>query len=73
MQLLGQPEWTGLEEDLTELMQVCESNGSEDTAYYSALLQYYTKVNSEACPCNTPNLAIPCTLAAFMKAHISIS
>lgn len=49
MQLLGQPEWTGLEEDLTELMQMCESNGSAETAYYSALLQHYTRVNSEVC------------------------
>ena len=48
-QLLGQPEWTGLEEDLKEIMQMCKTYCSEETAYYSALLQHYTKVTSEAC------------------------
>ncbi len=48
MQLLGQPGWTELEEDLIELMQMSEGNGSEEIAFYSALLQQYTKVTSEA-------------------------
>ena len=52
---------------------MCKSNGSEETAYYSALLQHYTKVNSEACsnsePSSTPHLAIPYTPAALIKAY----
>lgn len=44
MQLLTQPEWTSLEEDLESLINM--NKDSNEVAYHSALLQHYQRVRS---------------------------